>query len=196
MLYRHVPNKAAVLDGVAEIVLAQLLVDNTDPNWAAQLRTVAHHFRQVSPGPPPRGTAAGTRPLATPLGQRPPEMLRPLENVLALLTSAGFSGDERTGSLRVHLDAQVDPIQQRARQFAEVSALGHGCADAVAGICRRTRAQVGSQYQLENAPDSAPPRLGEQAESSRLPMEFAAPPVRSRRSRRTRRGTALPGELG
>ncbi len=27
MLYRHVPNNAAVLDGVAEIVLAQLLVD-------------------------------------------------------------------------------------------------------------------------------------------------------------------------
>ena len=32
MLYRHVPNKAAVLDGVAEIVLAQLPVDNTDPD--------------------------------------------------------------------------------------------------------------------------------------------------------------------
>ena len=33
MLYRHVPSKAAVLDGVAELVLAQLLVDTTDPNW-------------------------------------------------------------------------------------------------------------------------------------------------------------------
>ena len=150
MLYRHVPNKAAVLDGVAEIVLAQLLVDNTDPNWAAQLRTVAHHFRQPWPTPYV-GPLLGPGPLATPLGQRPPEMLRPLENVLALLTSAGFSGDERTGSLRVHLDAQVDPIQQRARQFAEVSALGHGCADAVAGICRRTRAQIGGQHQLERA---------------------------------------------
>ena len=32
MLYRHVANKAAVLDGVAEIVLAQLAVDNTDPD--------------------------------------------------------------------------------------------------------------------------------------------------------------------
>src|SRR6185503_10456278 len=48
MLYRHVPNKAAVLDGVAEIVLAQLLVDTTDPDWAGQLRTVAHRFRQLA----------------------------------------------------------------------------------------------------------------------------------------------------
>src|SRR6478672_3488849 len=46
MLYRHVHNKAAVLDGVVETVLAQLVVDKTDPDWAAQLRTVAHNFRQ------------------------------------------------------------------------------------------------------------------------------------------------------
>ena len=32
MRYRHVANKAAVLDGVAEIVLAQLSVDTADPN--------------------------------------------------------------------------------------------------------------------------------------------------------------------
>ena len=34
MIYRHVPNKAAVLDGVAEIVLAKLSVDTADPDWA------------------------------------------------------------------------------------------------------------------------------------------------------------------
>ena len=48
MLYRHVPNKAAVLDGVAEIVLAQLSVDTADPDWAGQLRTVARAFRQLA----------------------------------------------------------------------------------------------------------------------------------------------------
>ncbi|MGA8254719.1 MAG: TetR family transcriptional regulator, partial [Mycobacterium sp.] len=48
MLYRHVPNKAAVLDGVAEMVLAQLSVDSTDPDWAGQLRTVARGFRQLA----------------------------------------------------------------------------------------------------------------------------------------------------
>ena len=70
MLYRHVANKAAVLDGVAEIVLAQLPVDNRDPDWAAQLRTVAHHFRQLALAHPNVVPLLVTRPLATPLGQR------------------------------------------------------------------------------------------------------------------------------
>src|SRR6202790_5838516 len=47
MLYRQVANKAAVLDGVAEIVLAQLSVDSADPDWAAQLRIVARDFRRL-----------------------------------------------------------------------------------------------------------------------------------------------------
>jgi AcrR family transcriptional regulator len=72
-LYRHVPNNAAVLDGVAKIVLAQLSVDNTDPNWAGQLRTVAYHFRQLALAHPNVVPLLDTRPLATPLGQRPPE---------------------------------------------------------------------------------------------------------------------------
>ena len=41
IIYRHAPNKAALLDGVAETVLAQLKVDPAGPDWAAQLRAVA-----------------------------------------------------------------------------------------------------------------------------------------------------------
>jgi hypothetical protein len=37
ILYRHAPSRAARLDGVTEIVLAQLRVDPADPDWAAQL---------------------------------------------------------------------------------------------------------------------------------------------------------------
>src|SRR5687768_1817090 len=48
VLYRHVPSKAALLDGVAEIVLGQLRVDTADPDWAGQLRTVAHEFRRLA----------------------------------------------------------------------------------------------------------------------------------------------------
>jgi len=36
VIYRHVSNKAAVLDGVAEIVFAQLSVDAADPDWTTQ----------------------------------------------------------------------------------------------------------------------------------------------------------------
>jgi AcrR family transcriptional regulator len=92
ILYRHAPNKAALLDGVAETVLAQLQVDPTDPDWAAQLRAVAAHYRRLALAHPHVVPLLVTRPLATPLGLRPPGTLRPLEDILALLTGAGFSG--------------------------------------------------------------------------------------------------------
>ena len=78
VLYRHIPNKAALLDGVAEIVLGQLHVDAADPDWAAQLRAVAQDFRRLALEHPNVVPLLVTRPLATPLGQRPPGMLRPL----------------------------------------------------------------------------------------------------------------------
>jgi len=94
ILYRHAPNKAALLDGIAETVLLQLKVDSADPDWAAQLRTVARNYRALALAHPHVLPLLVTRPLATPLGLRPQGTLRPLEDVLTLLTSAGFSGPE------------------------------------------------------------------------------------------------------
>src|SRR5690349_8213246 len=92
ILYRHAPNKAALLDGVAETVLAQLKVDPADPDWAGQLRAVARDYRALALAHPHVVPLLVTRPLAKPLALRPPGTLRPLEDVLALLTRAGFSG--------------------------------------------------------------------------------------------------------
>ena len=92
IIYRHAPNKAAVLDGVAEIVLAQLKVDSADPDWAGQLRAVARDYRALALAHPHVVPLLVTRPLATPLALRPPGTLRPLEGVLTLLTRIGFSG--------------------------------------------------------------------------------------------------------
>ena len=94
VLYRHAPNKAALLDGVAEIVLAQLKVDPADPDWAGQLRAIARDYRRLALAHPRVVPLLVTRPLATPLGLRPQGTLRPLEDVLALLTRAGFSGPD------------------------------------------------------------------------------------------------------
>jgi AcrR family transcriptional regulator len=94
ILYRHAPNKAALLDGVAETVLAQLTVDPGDPDWAAQLRDVARHYRRLALAHPHVVPLLVTRPLATPLALRPHGTLRPLEDVLALLTRAGFRGPD------------------------------------------------------------------------------------------------------
>jgi AcrR family transcriptional regulator len=92
ILYRHTASKAAVLDGVAEIVLAQLEVDPADPDWQAQLRAVARSYRALALAHPRVVSIMVTRPLATPLGLRPRSTLRQLEDILALLTRAGFSG--------------------------------------------------------------------------------------------------------
>ena len=94
ILYRHAPNKAALLDDVAEIVLAQLEVDSADPDWGGQLRAIARDYRRLALAHPHLVPLLVTRPLATPLALRPQGTLRPLEHVLALLTRAGFSGPD------------------------------------------------------------------------------------------------------
>ncbi len=94
ILYRHAPSKAALLDGVVEMVLAQFRVDPTDRDWTAQLRTVARGYRALALAHPNVVPLLVTRPLATPLALRPRGTLRPLEDILALLTGAGFSGSD------------------------------------------------------------------------------------------------------
>jgi AcrR family transcriptional regulator len=130
-LYRHIPNKAALLDGVAEIVLGQLRVDTTDPDWAAQLRIVAHNFRRLALTHPNVVPLLVTRPLATPLGQRPPGMLRPLEDVLVLLTSAGFIGVDALhihralfSYLHGHILTELQEIIERPEETDDVLRLG------------------------------------------------------------------------
>ncbi len=131
VLYRHLPNKAAVLDGVAEIVFAQLTVDTADPDWTAQLRIVAHDFRRLAITHPNVVPLLVTRPLATPLGQRPPGMLRPLEDVLTLLTSAGFTGIDALhiyrllfGFLHGHILNELQEVVERPEETDDVLRLG------------------------------------------------------------------------
>jgi AcrR family transcriptional regulator len=131
VLYRHVPSKAALLDGVAEIVLGQLRVDTADSDWAAQLRAVAHEFRRLALAHPKVVALLVTRPLATPLGQRPPGMLRPLEDVLALLTSSGFSGPDALhiyrmlfGYLNGHILTELQEVIERPEETDDVLRLG------------------------------------------------------------------------
>ena len=131
VLYRHVASKAAVLDGVAEIVLSQLSVDTTDRVWSRQLRVVAHRFRALALEHPNVVPLLVTRPLATPLGQRPPGTLRPLEDVLTLLTSAGLTGDDALHIYRVlfaylhgHILNELQEIIERPEETDHVLQLG------------------------------------------------------------------------
>lgn len=90
-LYRYAENRAALLDGVSELVLNELTIFPDDPDWQAQLRHIAHDLRLLALRHPNVVPLLVTRPLSTPLGLRPLGTLRPLEQILSLLIEAGFT---------------------------------------------------------------------------------------------------------
>ena len=98
-LYRYAPDRAALLDGLIELVLSELDTPATGEGWQTQLRRTAHQFRRLAIAHPHVVGVIVTRPLATPLASRPLATLRPLEHLLKLLTDAGFSP---AGALRIY----------------------------------------------------------------------------------------------
>src|SRR5450755_272465 len=131
ILYRHAPNKAALLDGVAETVLVQLTVDSGDPDWAAQLRAVARDYRALALAHPNVVPLLVTRPLSTPLGLRPPGTLRPLEDILTLLTRAGYSGPDALhiyrallGFLHGHVLNELQELVEKPDETDDLLRLG------------------------------------------------------------------------
>ncbi len=131
VLYRHAASKAALLDGVAETVLAQLHVDPADPDWNAQLHTVARAYRALALAHPHVVPLLVTRPLATPLGLRPRGTLRPLEDILALLTRAGFSGPDALhiyralfGFLHGHILNELQELVENPEETDDLLRLG------------------------------------------------------------------------
>lgn len=131
VLYRHAPGKAALLDGVVEVVLAQLSVDPADPDWASQLRAVARDYRALALAHPHVVPLLVTRPLATPLALRPRGTLRPLEDLLGLLTRAGFSGADALhiyraffGFLNGHVLNELQELVDNADETDDLLRLG------------------------------------------------------------------------
>jgi len=90
-LYRYATTKAALLDGVVELVLSELTVNPDADDWHQELRELARDFRHLALAHPNMVPLLVTRPLSTPLGLRPPDTLRPVEDFLELLTHAGFT---------------------------------------------------------------------------------------------------------
>ncbi|MEV6554414.1 TetR/AcrR family transcriptional regulator C-terminal domain-containing protein [Nocardia sp. NPDC051756] len=131
VLYRHAANKAAVLDGVAEIVFAQLSVDATDPDWQHQLRVVARDFRRLAVAHPNVVPLLVAQPLATPIGLRPMGTLLPLEHLLALLTHADFSGTDALhiyralfGFLYGHVLSELQEVIERPEETTDLLRMG------------------------------------------------------------------------
>ena len=78
-------------DGVVARVLTDLAINPAAADWRQELRDLATSFRGLALAHPNAVPLLVTRPLTSPLGQRPPATLRPLEDFLELLIRAGFS---------------------------------------------------------------------------------------------------------
>ncbi|MFF1251979.1 TetR/AcrR family transcriptional regulator C-terminal domain-containing protein [Pseudarthrobacter sp. NPDC058329] len=116
-LYRYAENRAALLDGVSELVLNQLSIHPEDPDWKTQLRHIAHNLRRLALEHPNVVPLLVTRPLSTPLGLRPLGTLRPLEQILALLIGAGFSAADALHVYRAYYGFLYGHLLNELQEF-------------------------------------------------------------------------------
>jgi len=86
-LYKHVPDKSALLDGMVARVLAEIVPADPSTAWDARLRHVANEFRRVALAHPHVFPLLATRVPASPLG------FAPIEAVLAAFRDAGLDDD-------------------------------------------------------------------------------------------------------
>jgi AcrR family transcriptional regulator len=94
-LYNHVPNKAALLDGVAEHVIAQLAYeDEPGGDWQARGLTLARAFRTLAQNHPRGMAVAMARQINSPAG------LRLMEHALRIAADGGFTGRQAVRVVR------------------------------------------------------------------------------------------------
>ena len=94
-LYNHVANKAAILDGIFETVLAELSDPVRVDSWQAALRDRANALRVVLRTHPNVLPIFATRPAVSPAS------IEHVETTLALLHHAGFTPDDGLSALQV-----------------------------------------------------------------------------------------------
>ncbi|MBN6054218.1 TetR/AcrR family transcriptional regulator C-terminal domain-containing protein [Nonomuraea sp. RK-328] len=97
-LYNHVPNKDALLNGVAEAVLSEIeFTDDPDADWTDRVQTQARAFRQIAHHYPRCTMLVVSRQLSSAAG------LLPVERALATLRSAGFDGPDAVRVVRLFI---------------------------------------------------------------------------------------------
>lgn len=116
-LYRYAENRAALLDGVTELVFDELEAVPETEDWQLHLRRIAHSLRDVALRHPNVVPLLVTRPLSTPLGLRPPGTLRPLELILSLLVRAGFAASDALHVYRAYYGYLYGHILNELQEF-------------------------------------------------------------------------------
>jgi AcrR family transcriptional regulator len=104
-LYRYVPGREALLDGVVEVVVDELYGDpdvhlEANAGWVDYLHRLAHGLRRIALAHPEVFPLVATRPPAAPWVRPPLRSLRWIESMLQVMTSAGFSDDAAAAAYR------------------------------------------------------------------------------------------------
>lgn len=125
-IYRHAADKDALLDGVVEHVLSELVVSDesgrdeedgdTDGDWETALRRTAHAFRRIGLAHPNAVPLLVTRSVTGPLALRPLGTLRPLEELLEVFIGAGFDPHGALHAARLFTGFLYGHIQDELQQ--------------------------------------------------------------------------------
>jgi AcrR family transcriptional regulator len=104
-LYRHVPGREALLDGVVESVVDELYGDpevhfEATGGWQDYLHRLAHGLRRMALAHPEVFPLVATRPPAAPWVRPPLRSLRWIESMLEAMTSCGFSDEAAAAAYR------------------------------------------------------------------------------------------------
>lgn len=95
-IYKHLPGKGAVLDGVVELLLEDLRVDEATPDdWRAQLAALARMMRGLSRDHPGAFPLLRRRSVSAYVVGR-----EGVEHALELMLAAGFGKDEAVAAMR------------------------------------------------------------------------------------------------
>ena len=126
-IYRHAADKDALLDGVVEHVLSELVVTrepgrdaetaaSDDGDWETALRRTAHAFRRIALAHPNAVPLLVTRSVTGPLALRPLGTLRPLEELLEVFIGAGFDPHGALHATRLFTGFLYGHIQDELQQ--------------------------------------------------------------------------------
>jgi AcrR family transcriptional regulator len=128
-LYRHVENKQALIDGIAERLMAE--VDShtrQGGGWAEAARSMSLGIRRVAQAHPAAFELVGMRAINTPNG------LRPIEALLAELRAGGFAPGRAVAAYRL--------ISSYSRGFALAEITGFTLATNPRDPARLTSEQL------------------------------------------------------
>src|SRR3954462_4312890 len=106
-LYRYVPGREALLDGVVEAVVDELYGDpdvhlRAHAGWVDYLQRLAHGLRRIALAHPAVFPLVATRPPGAPWIRPPLRSLRWVESFLNAMTANGFPDDLAVGAYRAY----------------------------------------------------------------------------------------------